>query len=225
MSTDQTFEHLPDELLLQICRYLNPMDILLAFCGLNARLNRTICDFIRHVHFSSVISYNSYLYLLRNSLPSIWSSIESLTISNDPIPCLTSVFLQTIEHDLPTNLKRLSLFHVNLHDIDQFITRLTSKHQVEELIIDCAGSECAEGQVLYGYEIAEMLFCRHPTLKSIELRGDPIFDLSHLSFLPLSNRKGSDVRIIAFSSKNKWIFCIFSWLRRRITIIPLIFND
>lgn len=200
MSTDQTFEHLPDELLLQICRYLYPMDILLAFAGLNARLNRTISDFTRHVQLSSMISYDNYLYLLRNSLPSIWSAIESLTIRNDPIPCLTNVFLQTIEHELPKNLKRLNLFQVNLHDIYQFVIRLTRKCQVEELIIYCADPEFAKGQVLYGYEIAEILFCQHPTLKSIELRGDPIFDLSHLSFLPLSNRENLEVRFIVLFS-------------------------
>lgn len=202
MTTDQTFEHFPDELLLQICRYLYPSDILLAFCGLNARLNRTINDFIRHVHLSSVISCNSYLYLLRISLPSIWSSIESLTIRNYPIPCLTNVFLQTIEHDLPTNLKRLSLFHVNLHDIYQFVSRLTSKYPVEELIIDCSDPEFAKQQVLYGYKVAQMLFFQHPTLKSIELRGDLIFDLSHLSFLSLSNSEHSNVRIMPFYSES-----------------------
>ena len=200
MSSYQTFEHLPDELLLQICRYLSPSDILLAFCGLNLRLNQTISDFIRHVHFSSVISYSNYLYLLRTSLPSIWSSIESLTISNYPISCMTSVFLQTIENDLPIHLKRLSLFHVDLHDIYQFVTRLTSKYEVEELIVDCRDPEFSKQQVSYGYKIAQMLFFHHPTLKSIELRGDLVFDISHLSFLSLSNNEDSNVRNLTYCS-------------------------
>ncbi len=187
-------ELLPDELILEICRYLYPSDILLSFCGLNYRLNRTISDFIHHVHLSSMISHENYLYLLRTSLSSIWSTIQSLTISNHQIPCLTRVFLETIGNVLPVNLKRLSLFQVNLNDIYQFINRLMMKCAVEELVIDCKDIEYAKQQVFYGYKIAQMLFFHHPTLKTIELRGDIIFDLSHLSFLSLSNSNDSNVR-------------------------------
>ena len=190
-----SIEILPDELLLQICRYLHPSDILLSFCGLNSRLNRTIGDFIRHVQFTSIISHDNYLYLLRTILPSIWSSIESLMIDNYQIPCLTGRFLGVIENVLPENLKRLTLLHVNLKDICDFITRLTSQCVVEELIIDCTDAEFARQQVLYGFKIAQMLFYRHPTLKSIDIRGDLVFDLSHLSFLALSNSEDSNVRI------------------------------
>jgi hypothetical protein len=188
-------ELLPDEIILDICRYLSPSDILLSFCGLNSRLNRTITDFIRHIHLSSMISHENYLYLLRVSLPSIWSAIQSLAISNHQIPCLTRVFLDTIEQNLPINLKRLCLFEVNLEDIYEFINRLMVKPTVEELIIVCKDSDYLKQQVFYGHKIAQMLFYHHPTLKSIELRGDIIFDISHLSFLSLSNTEDSNVGI------------------------------
>jgi hypothetical protein len=191
MSFETSF---PDEIILSICRYLHPTDILLSFGGLNYRLNRTITDFIHYVHLSSIISYENYLYLLQITLPSIWSSIESLTINNCQISCLTTLFLDNTERILPPNLKRLTLLHLNTNEIYNFINRLMNKCMVEELIIECVDVDFADQQELYGYKIAQMLFFHHPTLKSIELRGEIIFDLSHLSFLSLSNSDDSNVR-------------------------------
>jgi len=191
MSFETSF---PDEIILEICRYLHPIDILLSFTGLNYRLNRTINDFIQHIHLSSVISYKNYLYLLETILPSIWLSIQSLTISNCQVPCLTTIFLNTIEKILPPNLKKLSLFHLNINEIYKFINRIMNESLVEELIIECTDTEFLKKQEFYRYEIAQMLFFHHPSLKSIELRGDIIFDLSHLSFLSLSNSDDSNVK-------------------------------
>lgn len=190
MSFETSF---PDEIILEICRYLHPIDILLSFSGLNHRLNRTITDFIHHIHLSSTISYKNYLYLLQINLPSIWSSIQSLTIQNCQIPCLTTIFLKTIENILPPNLKRLCLFHLNLNEICLFINRL-NVCRVEELIIECTDAEIIHECEYYRYQIAQILFFHHPTLKLIELRGDIIFDLSHLSFLSLSNSDDSNVK-------------------------------
>jgi hypothetical protein len=191
MSFETSF---PDEIILEICRYLHPIDIILSFSGLSYRLNRTITDFIHHIYLSSIISYNNYLYLLRNIFPSIWSSIQSLTISNCQLPFLTTVFLNTIENTLPPNLKKLCLYHLNINEIHSFICRLMNKSTVEELIIECTDIEFINQQELYRHQIAQMLFFHHPTLKSIELRGDIIFDLSHLSFLSLSNSDSSNVK-------------------------------
>ncbi|CAF3448863.1 unnamed protein product [Rotaria sp. Silwood1] len=189
MSFERSF---PDEIILEICRYLHPIDILLSFGGLNYRLNQTISDFIHHIHLSSIISYKNYLYLLRHIIPTIWSSIESLTISNCQILCLTKLFFDNTDNILPPNLKKLCLFHLNTYEIYYFINRLMNKSVVEELIIECTDIDCMKHQELYGFKIAQMLFFHHPTLKSIELFGDIIFDLSHLSFLSLSNSNDSD---------------------------------
>ncbi|CAF1131970.1 unnamed protein product [Rotaria sordida] len=182
----------PDEIILEICRYLHPIDILLSFGGLNYRLNQTISDFIHHVHLSSIISYKNYLYLLRIILPTIWPSIESLKISNCQVSCLTKLFLDNTDKILPPNLKKLSLFHLNINEIYTFINHLMNKSIIEELIIECEDLDFVKQQELYGFKIAQMLFFNHPTLKSIELSGKIIFDLSHLSFLSLSNSNDSD---------------------------------
>ncbi|UJR37180.1 hypothetical protein I4U23_029888 [Adineta vaga] len=192
MSFEKSF---PDEIILEICRYLHPIDIILSFAGLNHRLNGTISDFIRHIHLSSIISHEKYLYLIRTTLPSIWSLMQSLTIDNSQIPCLTRLFLDNTERILPTNLKRLCLFHLNTNEIYHFINRLMHQCVVEELIIECMDDDFVNQQELYGYRIAQMLVFHHPTLKSIELRGEILFDINHLSFLSLSN--SDDLNLIS----------------------------
>lgn len=191
MSFEKSF---PDEIILEICRYLHPIDILLSFGGLNHRLNQTMSDFIRHVNLSSVISHKNYLYLLRFTLSKIWSSIESLEISNAQVPCMTRLFLDHTETSLPPNLKKLTLLHLNKNEIYNYICRSMNNTKVEELIIECKDPDFAKQQELYGFKIAQMLFFHHPTLRSIELRGEIIFDISHLSFLSLSNSNDSEVR-------------------------------
>lgn len=198
MSFETSF---PDEIILEACQYLHPIDILLSFGGLNQRLNRTISDFIRHVHLSSIISYENYLFLLHTRVPSIWTSIESLTISNCQVPCLTTLFLDHTERLLPPNLKKLSLYHLNTNEIFNFVTRLINESSVEELHLECSDSNFAAEQELYGFKIAQILFYRHPTLKSVEIRGEMVFHLSHVSFLSLSNGDEPNVRkTLLFSS-------------------------
>jgi len=203
MSFEKSF---PDEIILEICRYLHPIDILLSFSNLNYRLNRTISDFIHHIHLSSIISYKNYLYLLKNILPSIWSSIQSLTISNCQVPCLAKLFLNTIENILPPNLKKLNLFHLNINEISHFIHRLMNKCIIEELIIECTDTEFVKQQECDIYQIAQILFFHHPTLKSIELRGDIMFNLSDLSFLSLSNSDDPNVIIHLFKTLLSFFF-------------------
>jgi hypothetical protein len=193
MSFETSF---PDEIILEICRYLHPLDILLSLSELNSRLNRTISAFIRHVCLSSVISYKNYVYLLQMILPPIWPLIQSLTISNCQVPCLTTLFLDNTKPILPPNLKRLRLIHLNINEIYHFVNRLINQCVIEELIIECTDIDTTNQQELYGYKLAQILFFHHPTLKSIELRGEIIFDLCHLSFLSLSNHDKPDVRDI-----------------------------
>ena len=196
MSFETSF---PDEIILEICRYLHPIEVLLSFGGLNCRLNRTISDFIEHVHLTSVISYQNYLHLLRTILPTFWSSIQSLTIDNCQVPHLARLFLDNTEDVLPPNLKKLSLIRLSINEIYSFVNRLMNNSIVEELIVQCNDSDYVKEQELYGFKIAQMLLYHHPTLTSIDLYGDLIFDLGHLSFLSLSDSNDSNVRNVLSS--------------------------
>ena len=188
-----SLELLPDEILLEILRFLHPAEILLTFFGLNTRFNRTIADFIRHVRFNSMISYRNYLDLLEQILPSISVSIESLTISNRFVPCLTTLFLDYSQRIFPENLKKLAIFHLTINEIYNFLQRLADHRTIEQLVLHCDDFDFVQQQDLYGFKIAQFLFYRHPTLKSIELCGNLLFNLDHLSFLSLTTTEETNV--------------------------------
>lgn len=73
------FEDLPDEILLEICRYLHCSHVLYSFFDLNSRLNRTITSYSQHVWFRRA-SYCQLLHIYEYILPRIGSQILSLTI-------------------------------------------------------------------------------------------------------------------------------------------------
>jgi hypothetical protein len=188
-----TFEDsFPDEIIVKICRYLHPIDILLSFSGLNARLTRTIDDFIRHVHLSSIISYKNYRELLRVCIPSIHSSIRSLTISNRHVPCLGKLFLENCVELRQWNIRKVSLSSVTITDIYGFVSQLTYRMGVEEFVIECRNVGFEPQQDWYKNRIAQLIFLYHPQLTSIELRGDIVFNNNDLWFFPSSDRNKTD---------------------------------
>ena len=73
------FEDLPDEILLEICRYLHCSHVLYSFFDLNSRLNQTITSYSQHVWFRRA-SYRQLLHIYDHILPRIGSQIISLTI-------------------------------------------------------------------------------------------------------------------------------------------------
>lgn len=74
------FEHFPDEVMLEIYRYLHCGHVLYSFYNLNSRFNRSITDYCRHVILRR-LSYRQFLHIYSNVLPSIGSYIISLTIN------------------------------------------------------------------------------------------------------------------------------------------------
>ena len=95
-----TLEHLPDEILLLICRYLSQRRIILAFFGLNNRLNRTISQYYR-----SLIVDTQY-YSSRNNrqlLPIIGPYLHSLTIKYSG--------LSSTEISLASNIRELTFLN------------------------------------------------------------------------------------------------------------------
>lgn len=73
-------ETLPDEILLDICRYLSSTEVLYSFYNLNTRLTRTISIYFQHVILrqTSLIQFNS---ICSTILPEIGSNIRSLSVN------------------------------------------------------------------------------------------------------------------------------------------------
>ncbi|CAF1193292.1 unnamed protein product [Rotaria sordida] len=81
MSFISNFESLPDELLLEICKYLLCVDVLISFDNLNTRITCMISDYYRHVSLHKA-SYTQSYELCSKILPNIGTQIRTLIIDN-----------------------------------------------------------------------------------------------------------------------------------------------
>ncbi|CAF2514907.1 unnamed protein product [Rotaria sp. Silwood2] len=102
-----SIEHLPDEILLNICQYLSQYDIILAFFGLNNRLNCTVSQFIQTL----IISNENYFTHRENYqlLSIIGPYLHSLTIKH--------THLSSAEISLASNIQELTFIHSQLDDL------------------------------------------------------------------------------------------------------------
>lgn len=106
------FEELPDEVLLDICKYLRGADILYSFYRLNDRLNRTITHYLKNVNLMSV-SHQQFEYSVSKVLPSIGDRIRTFILNGnwETIICqrLHSLLFHSPFSDLFPSLERLIL--------------------------------------------------------------------------------------------------------------------
>ncbi|CAM4884230.1 unnamed protein product [Rotaria socialis] len=98
---------LPDEVLLMICRYLQPVDVLRAFFkSTSDRLHRLILGYRTNLVLST-LSYAEFRFVVDELLP--YLETPQLTLSKSKIPCLVEHFL-SLCHQLPlNNLRKLTL--------------------------------------------------------------------------------------------------------------------
>ena len=95
-------EHLPDEILLIICKYLSQYEIITAFFGLNNRLNRTISQYLQSLVLSTENNFN--LSGSRQLLSMIGPYIQSLTIKH--------IHLSPVDISLASNIQELTFMHI-----------------------------------------------------------------------------------------------------------------
>ncbi|CAF4559646.1 unnamed protein product, partial [Rotaria sp. Silwood2] len=81
MTSISNFESLPDELLLEVCKYLLCVDVLFSFYNLNTRMTCMISDYYRHVSLHKA-SYTQSHELCSKILPNIGAQIKTLIIDN-----------------------------------------------------------------------------------------------------------------------------------------------
>ncbi|CAF2537512.1 unnamed protein product [Rotaria sp. Silwood2] len=101
------FEELPDEIILEICRFLSSTDVLYSLFNLNSRLNRTIFIYRQHVVLRRT-SFIQFEYVCLNVLPTIGSTIRSLSINANWTDLLAKRFLFYFGH-------RMKEIFPNLH--------------------------------------------------------------------------------------------------------------
>ena len=126
-----TLEMLPDEILLEICRYLHSGDVLYSFFGLNSRLNQTITFYRQHVSLHRTF-YMQFIHIFTRILPQIGSSIRSLVIFELESPLFLSSFKANhIYH----NLEKLTLVNWTDEKLILFVETLQGMEHFRKLVI------------------------------------------------------------------------------------------
>jgi hypothetical protein len=109
-------EYLPDEIILEIYRYLHCGHILYSFYNLNTRLNHTITDYCHHVILRR-LTYQQFLYLYSSILPKIGRFILSLTINR----LQQTYFFSVDMNEVFPNLNKLALDDWKTEDLFTFV--------------------------------------------------------------------------------------------------------
>ncbi|CAF0833803.1 unnamed protein product [Adineta ricciae] len=111
MHTIANLESLPDELLLEICKYLLCVDVLLCFDNLNHRFTCLVNDYRRHVSLHKA-SYAQSFQLCTDILPRIGAQIQTLVIDNCYSALQAIAFPKYFQHSMSTcfpDLKKIIL--------------------------------------------------------------------------------------------------------------------
>ncbi|CAF0737710.1 unnamed protein product [Adineta ricciae] len=126
----------PDEILLEIYKYLLNVHVLYAFYGINKRLNASISDYYQHISLTN-IAFGQSANLYRFILPHIGSQIRSLTINNCRSVLQGKLFSQYFSHQMShvfRNLQKLRLLCFTADELHQFcktLNHMECLHQVE----------------------------------------------------------------------------------------------
>ncbi|CAF3407889.1 unnamed protein product [Rotaria socialis] len=133
------FEKLPDEIILEICLYLRPFEIINGFGQLNTRLNRTISQFRRNADIHH-LTFDQYQRWYSHLLPDTAEYIINLVLSNWNSPGQICRFNKSTEnytslYNLLPNLKQLRLIDFSNEDID-ILPKLA---MIDKILIDIDG--------------------------------------------------------------------------------------
>ncbi|CAF2576793.1 unnamed protein product [Rotaria sp. Silwood2] len=128
---------LPDEILLEIYKYLSNVHVICSFYGLNKRFNTCITGYYRHISLTDV-TCNQFHELCRSILPNIGSQIRSLLISNCRSVLQGKIFSQYFSHQMSKifpNLQKLTLICFTADELDKFLNALNNLSNLDEIEI------------------------------------------------------------------------------------------
>ncbi|CAF1181960.1 unnamed protein product [Rotaria sordida] len=162
-------EDLPDEILIEICIYLNAIDVINAFGQLNNRLERTIRQFRSDINLQ-YLTLKQFQRCCFHLLPYNAEYIVKLTLNTWYSPGEISLFNKSIAkynslHDFLPSLKQLWLINFSNQDVD-ILPKILS---IERLMIDID----SQIPLLQSTRILldQYLFCTSNTIKELRLYG------------------------------------------------------
>jgi hypothetical protein len=130
-----TLEILPDEILLEVCKYLLCSDVLHSFIGLNNRMTRMIAQYRYHLSFHKT-SISKFNYLCVNVLPQIGHQIRSLVVDCSYSVLQDRLFLKYFSEKMCIifpNLERISLIAYEHDDLVAFLNILDDLNHLIEI--------------------------------------------------------------------------------------------
>ena len=130
-------ETLPDEILLDICRYLSSTEVLYSFYNLNHRLNRTISIYFQHVILrqTSLIQFNS---ICSTILPNIGSKIVSLSVNANWTDLLAKQFYFYFGFQMKKifpNLEHLILVAFSGNELNDYLQSISDLPSLTKLTV------------------------------------------------------------------------------------------
>ena len=126
-----TIEIFPDEIFLELCRYLHVADVLYSFFHLTARLDRAISFYRQHVSLHRTF-YVQFLEIFTKILPRMTHSIRSLVIFELESP----LFLASFQHsEIYPNLEKLTLVNWTDKKLMPFVDVLHGMNSFRTLVI------------------------------------------------------------------------------------------
>jgi hypothetical protein len=126
-------EILPDEILLELCKYLSCVEILQSFFGLNSRMTNMITQYCQHVSLRNA-SFTQCSYLCNNVLPQIGSHICSLTIHCWYAVLQNKLFTKTDGRKMSIMFPHLEKIHLVEFDHDQLVHFFHTLHDLNHLV-------------------------------------------------------------------------------------------
>ncbi|CAF0917749.1 unnamed protein product [Didymodactylos carnosus] len=165
-------EVLPDELLIQICIYLKPYDVLNSLNNLNTRLNRTITKYRQNINLSN-ISFDECQRYCTLILPSISSTIRSLTLSNRHTPKQIEIVLNKL--NFKYQFECLTLIDCTNDDTERYLTKLEIFQHLNEFHI-LSDNLLLENETF----VLKKLFSNKTHLNKIDIKWLLGFSLEHI---------------------------------------------
>ena len=113
-----SIEDLPNELLLQVCSYLNQLELCQCFLALNERWRNLLCRHMSHLSLSMNIKLEERHRLLNEYFPRMKHFVSSVTIDH---PAMTRAFLEQCKSQPLVNLSALEFIDHGLEGSEELL--------------------------------------------------------------------------------------------------------
>ena len=128
---------LPDEMLLEIYKYLLSAHVLYSFYGINQRLNKSLADYCHNIKLTDV-TFEQLHCLCHSILPAIGSQIHSLSMSNCRSVLQGKIFARYFSDRMAKtfpNLQKLILICFAADELDAFLNTLNDFDALDQIEI------------------------------------------------------------------------------------------